>query len=294
MKYLITAFSLLISLLSNSQVLDNRDGMAFTDKPFFNTAFIKKNKVKKLKGSFTYKKQGEMMRPTEYKYVYEFNKAGQLISTYETRTDDGTLDTTWNIYTYDSNNNLIKHSKTEKDGFLSVHYTYDSLNRVVTEEYKRDIDSNNRIVRSLSFNKEKIKYADYGNQIKKTRYNNYDLPYLDEFTNYNELGYLVEKIERIKMTSTVYTYHYSYDEKGKLAGIKKTSNRADGVLEETKFEYDELGNLEEKQIHKKGVFTTEVQIIYNRKSNLLSSVITRQVSTNFMMILRFLDYEFFD
>ena len=292
-KYITFIAIIFISFVSQAQVLDNRKGLAFTDKPFFNADFIKENKLKKLKGTFTYKKQGEMMRPTEYKYVYEFNEAGQLVSTFETRTDDGTLDTTWNKYYYDDKNNLTKHSKTDKDGFLSILYTYDSLNRVITEEYVRDIDSNNRIVRSLSFNKERIKYANYGNQIKRTKYNNYDLPYLDEFINYNELGYMVEKIERIKMTSTVYTYQYAYNEKGKLAGIQKTSNRADGVLEEMKFEYDELGNLEEKHIYKKGVFTTDIQILYNEKTKLLSSVITRQVSTNFMMILRFLDYEFF-
>lgn len=294
MKYLVLLIISTLSCISYGQVLDNREGKAFTDTPFFNKDFVKQNKLKKLKGTFTYKKQGEVMRETKYKYVYEFNREGQLISTYETRTDDGTLDTTWNKYLYDDRNNLVKHSKTDKDGFLSIHYSYDSLDRVIEEEYVRDIDSNNQIVRSLSFNKEKIKYADYGSQIKKTKFNNYELPYLDEFINYNELGYLVERIERIKMTSTVYTYHYSYNEKGKLAGIQKTSNRSDDVLEELKFTYDELGNVEEKHIYKKGVFTTDIQIIYNRKSNLLSSVITRQVSTNFMMILRFLDYEFFD
>ncbi len=235
------------------------------------------------------------MRETEYKYVYEFNREGQLISTFETRKDDGSTDTTWNKYFYDDNNNLIKHSKSDKNGYLSIYYRYDSLNRVIEEEYMHDIlDSLGNIERSLSFNKETITYADYGQQKKKTRYNNYGLPYLDEYINYNDLGYLVERNERIKMTSTVYTYLHSYDEKGKLAAIQKTSNQKEGVLEEFKYGYDDLGNLLEKHIYKNGVFTTDIQIIYNSKSHLLSSVITRQVSTNFMMILRFKDYEFYD
>jgi hypothetical protein len=269
-------------------------GLAFTDKPFFNEEFIKQNKLKSLNGTFTYKKRGDVLKPTEFKYVYEFNPEGQLISTYETRTDDGSVDTSWNKYLYDDAANLIKHSKSDNEGFTTILYEYDSLGRVVTEEYVKDIDSNGVLVRSLSFNKEKIAYADYGGQIKKTRFNNYDLPYLDEFLNYNELGYLVEKIEKIKMTSTVYTYHYSYNEKGKLAAIRKTSNQSEDILEELKFSYDELGNLMEKHIYKNGVFTTDIQIIYSSKTGLLSSVITRQVSTNFMLILRFLDYEFYD
>lgn len=294
MKNWILFISLLILQFSLAQVLDNRGGQAFTDKPFFNSDFIKQNKLKKLNGSFTYKKQGEVMRPTEFKYVYEFDTNGNLISTYETRTDDGTKDTTWNRYYYNDLNQLVKHSKSDKEGFLSIHFGYDSLGRVVTEEYIQEIDSNGVLIRELSFNKERVEYADYGTQQKKTKYNNYNLPYLDEFASYNDLGYLVERNERIKMTSTVYTYLYSYNEKGLLSGIAKTSNQTSGIVEEFRFKYDELGNLEEKHIYKNGIFTTDIQIIYNSKSHLLASVITRQVSTNFMMILRFQDYEFFD
>jgi YD repeat-containing protein len=63
--------------------------------------------------------------------------------------------------------------------------------------------------------------------------------------------------------------------------------------EEWFFKYDQLGNLIEKNIYKKGVFTTEIQIIYNNDTKLLSSVLTREVSTNFIMILRFMEYEFY-
>jgi len=292
-KYFII-ISVFFQSLAFGQVLDNRNGEAFTDKPFFNQDFIRDNKVKKLNGTFTYKKMGQVLRPTEFKYVYEFNNNGQLISSYETRTDDGTIDTTWNKYEYDDEDRLMIHRKSDLEGFATIHYTYDSLDRVIQEDFIRDIDSNGVIVRSLSFNKETFKYTDYDQQIKRTRFNNYGLPYLDEFFNTNELGYLVERIERIKMTSTVYTYHYEYNEKGKLSAILKSNNRDEGYLEETKFKYDDLGNLIVKHNYKKGVFTTDIQIIYNSKSKLLSSVITRQVSTNFMMILRFKDYEFFD
>ena len=76
--------------------------------------------------------------------------------------------------------------------------------------------------------------------------------------------------------------------------IRKKSNQKEGYLEELLFKYDELGNLIEKQIYKNGVFTTDIQILYNSKSKLLASVITRQVSTGFMMIIRFKDYQFYD
>lgn len=285
---------IVISCSLQAQVLDNRMGDAFTDKPFFNKDFIKENKVKKLNGSFTYKKSGEVMRATEFKYVYEFDREGRLKASYETRTDDGTVDTTWNLYYYNEAGLLEKHRKTDKEGYLTTIYGYDTLGRVISEEIKREIDSNGIIVRTLNFSKEHLEYQDYPNQTRRTRYNNYNLPYLEESFTYNEEGYLIERIERIKMTSTVYTYLHEYNEKGLLSAIRKMSNRENGFMEEWLFEYDEYGNLIEKHINKNGIFTTDIQIIYNSKSKLVSSVITRQVSTNFMLILRFLDYEFFD
>jgi hypothetical protein len=287
-------FMILLSFVTNAQVLDNRNGDAFTDKPFFNEAFVKENKLKNLVGSYVYKKTGEAMKTTSFKYVYEFDQQGHLESSYETNTSDGTKDTVWNIYEYNDQNLLITHRKTDLDGFLTVHYVYDDKGRVIGEEYKRDIDSLGEIVRSLSFNKERIEHQDYGGQTKTTRYNNYDLPYLDEFVRYDSIGYLIEKVERIRMTSTAFTHTFAYNEQGKLASIQKTSNRKDGIIEEFRFRYDELGNLIEKHVYKDGVFTTDIQIIYNSKSKLLATVITKQVSTGFMMILRFQDYEFYD
>lgn len=276
-----------------AQVLDNRMGKAFTDKPFFNEDFVKQNRLKRLNGTYTYKNQDGPMRETKFKHIFEFDREGRLVLTYETRTDDGTKDTSWNIYEYDEYGFLDLHRKTDEDGFTTVRYTNDSIGRVIKEEYVREVDSNGRIVQTLAFNEERFIYAEFENQTKCTRYNNYDLPYLDEFFNYNDLGYLVSREERIKMTSSVYTYTHEYNNKGKLAAIKKTSNRKSGILEEVTFKYDELGNLLEKRIYRNGEFTTDIQIIYNSKTKLLSAILTKQVSTGFITIVRFKDYEFY-
>lgn len=282
------------SLVGFGQVLDNRNGEAFTDQPFFNEAFIKENRIKEIKGEFSYMKTGKGLVPMKYYSSYHFDRQGHLASSYETRPDDGSQDTSWNYYVYNEDDLLTVHRSTEKEGLLAVHYTYDSLDRIIAESYKRDIDSNGQTVRSLSFNKERIEYFDYDKQIKRTRYNNYDLPYLDEFYNYNEMGYLMERVERIKMTSTVYTYKYEYNETGRLAAIRKHSNKSDVPVEEMEFSYDDLGNLSEKLIYRNGVLKTNIQIIYNKKTNLLESVLTTEEATGFMMVCRYRDYKFYN
>ena len=281
-------------LTGHAQVLDNRNGEAFTDAPFFNTAFVHANKLKEIKGEFEYMSYGKGLYATNFEYVYSFDRKGRLISTFETRTAKGSVDTSWNRYKYDRNDHLIQHSNSDLNGHQTIRYTRDSLGRILTEEYIRNVDSAGVTVRTLTFNKESVKYFDYELQTKSTRYNNYDLPYLDEYYNYNEYGYMVERIQRLKMTGTLYTYNYEYNEKGKLSAIRKSSNKKEGYLEELTFKYDPLGNLIEKHIYKNGVFTTDIQIIYSTKTKLLQSVITREVATDFMTILRFRNYVFFE
>ncbi len=282
------------SIFSFGQVLDNRQGEAFTEKPFFNESFIKENKIKEIKGEFSYMKTGKGLVPMKYYSSYSFDNQGHLVESYETRPDDGSEDTTFNYYFYNEADLLELHRATEKEGLLAIHYSYDSLDRLVGKEFKRDIDSNGQIIRTLSFNKERIAYFDYDKQLKCTYYNNYDLPYMDEFFNYNEMGYLMERIERIKMTSTVYTYQHEYDEMGKLSAIRKISNKSEVPVEEMEFSYDELGNLIEKLIYRNGILKTNIQIIYNAKTHLLESVITTEEATGFMMVCRYRDYKFFN
>lgn len=281
------------SFQMNAQVLDNRQGNAFTDQPFFNQEFVRTNQLKQLKGTFVYKKRDELMKTTDFSYVYNFDKEGRLASTFETRTDDGTVDTTWNVYVYDVDDQLIAHRKTDQEGFTTVRYRYDQQGRVILEEHVRDFKEEG-VEKTLVFNKEEFKYFDSPQQTKRTRLNSYGLPYLEEFFYYDESGYLTERVERIKMTSTILAYKYEYNENGLLSAIHKTKSDQPDWSEQEFYKYDELGNLIEKHVYKNGEFTTDIQIIYNSKSKLLATVITREVSTGFLMILRFLDYSFYE
>lgn len=294
-KKLSILFCILHSFL-NSQILDNKRGLAFTDEPFFNETFIKKNKIKSLKGEYTFKKVGDIMRKTEFKSVYQFDSLGQLISTFETRNEDGIKDTINNIYEYSSKNELMVHRKKDSGGYGSIHYERDSLGRIISEETHRDIfNKEGKLERSLVLNKEFMKYdVSSPLQQKKTIYNSYELPYMEEISYFNADGYLVEKVENLKMTSGKIKYLYEYNEKGYLSAIRSAANINGIFAEEWFFKYDNFGNLIEKHIYKKGVFTTDIQIIYNIDTKLLSSVLTREVQTNFIMILRFQGYEFYE
>lgn len=287
---------LFISFSGVAQVLDNSAGQAFTDQPFFNQNFIQSNKIKSIKGKFTYLKHGDKMRETDYFYVYSFNEKGQLVSTFETRKDDGTIDTTWNYYSYNDLGKLASYTKATETSKAITRFEYDTNGFLVGEINERqEKDSASGFWKpSLQMNKETMKVEDYGLQRKRIVYNNYDLPYMEEFSYFNEDGYLLEKVERLKMTSNMRTHKYAYNDKGFLESLATFKKNKDQAAEELQFVYDEYGNLEEKKLFRNGEFITDTEIIYNSKSKLMSSVIIRDVKTNFMMILRFKDYEYFN
>jgi hypothetical protein len=286
-------FLLVISTSVFGQMLDNRNGLAFTDKPFFDSEFIRINKVESLNGRFTYKKPGDIMRNTEYAYVYSFDSLGRLISTFETRKDDGTVDTTWNKYIYNNQNLVVEHKRGDGKGFTSTLYAYDEKYRVISESFVREYVDSLGVLQRTILNAENMKYEEYDGQVKKTVYNSYGLPYLQEFSFYNELGYLVERTERLMMTSRTSKITYEYNEKGLMSSIKTIIGSQEVPSEETKFLYDEHGNLQDKHYYRDGVFTTEIEMLYNDRSMLLTYVLTRDVATNFIMILNFKEYDFF-
>jgi len=284
---------LLIQFGAIAQVLNNAEGIAFTSKPFFNKTFIASNKIKSIKGRFNYKLSGKAMYPTEYFYVYNFDQSGQLISTYETKKDDGSVDTTWNEYYYNQTGQMVELKQGTSYSKTNTVYHLDAKNNVILEEYYTESLDSNGMKAVLQMNSEASTYEDYGLQKKRTVLNSYGLPYKTEQTYYDDNGYLLEREERFLRTSNFIKYLYTYNEKGLLSSISTIQKGSVDPIEDVKFKYDSFGNLIEKHFFKNGVFTTDTQIVYNANSKLMTSVIIRDVATNFLMVIRFGEYEYY-
>ncbi|MES2798783.1 MAG: hypothetical protein V4638_02100 [Bacteroidota bacterium] len=286
-------FSIFVSTISFGQLLDNRAGNAFTDKPFFNSEFVQMNKIQELKGQYTYKKPGETMKETKFFYEYSFDPLGRLTSTFETRTDDGSLDTTWNRYFYGEHNQLIEHLQGDVNGFTSMRYEYDDKDRMISQANTRSYKDSLGNDQVTILNKETMSYSEYDSQVKKTIHNSFGNPYLEEWSYHNDLGYLTSKIQRQIMTSTTYTFQYSYYDNGYLSEISKLKDTDSIPLERTTFSYDQFGNILEKKYYRNEIFVTEIAMLYNEKSMLLTYVITKDVPTGYLMILGFKPPKFY-
>ena len=277
------------------QMIHNLSGDAFTDKPFFDRDFIERNRIKSLAGNYSRKKDGDIVRASNDFFKYEFDSIGNLISTFQVRSELGKKDTALNFYYYNKNGSLSIHRKTENGGLTANHYSYDSLNRIISIEQTRDIiNSKGEVLHTISINKETMKYFQSENGFKKVTYNNYGLPYMDEYEKWDSVGYKLEEIQVMRMSSTQYTKKFFYNDKGFLASWSTTVNESNNPLEECQFKYDNFGNLIERKNYKDGFFLGELQIIYDNKTQLLGSTIEKMSGSNLMLILRFQVVEFFN
>lgn len=291
--------SFLFTFSASAQLLDNSEGQAFTEYPFFNTKFVRASKIKEIRGQYTFKKQGDIMRETKYVYVFSFDSLGNLKQHYETAKGDIVNDTIVRMYTYDGLNHLLSLRSSEKSGFLTKYFSYNDAGQMIKEETWRDIDTLHSILkpeieRSLLWNTETMTYERTAEREIKRVYNSDGNQYLEISRYKDSLGYLDRIEDLYTITRDKYVTDFSYGKHGWVENIKVLHNLNTVPVTETHFEYENYGNLTAKKLYRNGVFTTEYQIIYSSKTGLLSSVLIREVSTNFISIIRFSEPTFWN
>ncbi|MDG0973330.1 MAG: hypothetical protein P8O07_04155 [Crocinitomicaceae bacterium] len=289
----------LVHLQGITQILNNKTGEAFTDRPFFNAQVIKQNKIQTISGKFTVKKVNDILRTTDLERKYYFDPEGRIIKTYETIQAEKGRDTIVTYWEYDELGNVSVIRTADQYGFYATHYSYDSLKRVVREEFRRNLNQNKS---SIGFelgdefvvSYETSRYETFPGQEKRIVYNSYDQPYKEEISYFDEDGFLIEKMDRLKRTSGIKKTNYFYNEKGLLDSLLITSNQTGSLSRLFTYEYDNFGNLMSQQYYKNGLHTTEFQVIYHRETTLLNYILTREISTNYITILSLDNYTFFN
>lgn len=279
------------------QMLDNSKGNAFTDTPFFNSEFIKSNKIKRITGHYSTKASMDVIRENDLVYVYEFSDSGHMIRKYETVNVGGTQDTIINSYEYDQKGRMIVHRKSDQYGFYSTHYKYDSLGRVIRTEYRRDLSKGRdrihfNLDKSFIITHESSEYYESEGMLKRTYLNNYGKPFQNKFSYFDANGYLIKEEENLTVHSGRRLTYYEYNEKGLLSEMKKESSVMGKHSYKEEYTYDDYHNLLSKNVYRNGEYKTEYQIIYEPQTKLISAVITRNVSNDFITILRFDQFDF--
>lgn len=282
-----------------SQMINNRNGLAFTDENFFDVSFISKNKIKKLHGSVATKREGEPMIERDQFFLYEFNNDGRLKSIMSTFASYGhAKDTSIVLFEYDVRGNLVTKRRSDNFGFFSYNYTYDSLNRVIKETYCRDenigIDRFHFILgKQYEISSETFTYHQYiKNQKIKKYYNNYDKLYQETYSYFDASGYHLQDITRLTLSGKESKIIYEYDEKGHVS--KKSDISYIFAYNEitSTFTYDAIGNLEEQAIYHNNKQTTLRSLLYDKKTLLMNAQVMKDYETGLIYIFKYW-YEFY-
>jgi len=297
MKYffgIVLFFFVSMPCLIYAQMINNQNGQAFTNSPFFNPAFISKNKIKKMKGFYSVTSPTTSVIQTGLSCSYEFDEKGRLIHTIETFQGTEKKDSLESFFEYNDQNQLTKHRKKEYKGYTSILNEYDAEGRIVKQIYMRDVlNDKDEVVESYLINEETMKFESSLLEEKQIVYNNYNLPYLEIVKKYNENSYLIEETERSITTSNFYKTTYSYNERGWLESKKKYVPSDETPVEETAFKYDAFGNVKNIFQYSFGDLKEEKEVYYNDKTLILSNMLVIDPKTKRVKILQFKEKSFF-
>jgi len=298
-KYLLSLFLFfLLSLNTKAQLLDANKQL-FDEEPFFNEKFIKINKIKSIKGSWSSKKVKDIIRKKNVDFYYEFNENGMLQQQYSTFLSQNIKkDTSVIAYTYNSESKIIVKRKTDNNGFFSLTYDYDAKGNLLKETYAREENASNTkndfslkkqyIIKTDSFHFEKLSK----NQEKITYYNSYGKSYKETFYYYDELGYLSEVYTKYLIGNKKSKITYQFNEIGRLGERTTHADLNKNLIKKEQFIYDEIGNLMEIKTYENDEYKTSTQFLYD-KNMLMTAQLTKVIATEFLTIIQY-EYNFYE
>jgi YD repeat-containing protein len=187
---------------------------------------------------FSYDANGNLVKKTDAKgisTVYEYDPTGKLSAVVENANPNGVADAQTNVrteYKYDANGNLL--TVLDGNGHLSATYTYDALNRVISEKDALGItttyayDAVGNRISMVDGNELQVNYVyDALNQLTKVDYPGTDQDV--QFT-YDSAG------ERTALTDGVGSTTWTYNSLGLPTAITDPFQKTVG------YTYDAVGN----------------------------------------------------
>jgi len=278
---------------SYGQIFTNQNGEQLSDNWIFNSEFINEKKIKSINGRFTFKRAGYPMRETNYWQIFEFDSLGRISQSYETRKDDGTLDTVWTKYFYNDKGLLIFESTGTHELFSYTTTVFNQNKEIIAiEEYRRAPD-----VYGIPVTKEehveRFTYEETKGNSVKIRSNKHDTAYAKVTSFFNENGKLVKLEDSDISTNEGVIIHFDYDDKGNLLQKRVLTSKQEISKESWAFKYDEKGNLIEKKEFSENKLTKETQFLYNEISNLPSAILVQEGGNSNITILRIKECEYY-
>lgn len=282
MKKVIYLFCIFHITSFYSQIFYNQEGQAFSDVPFFNASFIKETGIHELKGKIYTKRPNDIIRETKGSLQYKFDEMGRLILIQWFKPYLNQKDTISTIFIYDENGTCVEIIKKGEVGILSTQYKYEA--GILTEKKQSVVGMDSERIQ-LYLERYSIQKTDTIQSVFCK--NQYNLVFSEITKTWNSKGYLLNKKTNGVMSNESIEEKYQYNLMGLLSSLSVYTNGGTEAIRENCYSYDGLGNLIERVDIKNGYAINEIQVVYNQKNMLPSSIIYFDRSTEFMEIIRF-------
>jgi len=282
----------LLPIISFTQLIDNSRAFVFNDDPFFNTLFIKNNKIKSIHGVISTKKELSAIKKTNLVFHFDFNENGELIKQYNSVKRHNKTDTTFTMYLYSNSGDLITKRTNDAHGFYSYNYEYDQNALLIKKTYCRDENAsgnryNFKLGKQYTIINESYSYSKQENKLIKNTFNNNGRIYEKHESLYDSLGYLKELSKRLLINNKRSSINYEYNEHGLLKSVSAFKNNNETPITKVNYRYDDHGNLTYIDEYKEGVHILHKELLYEPSTFLLKTLITQDVATNFIKIIKF-------
>jgi len=279
--------------VSNAQIIDNSGCSAFTDLPFFDSLFIRKNKIVSIEGHVSTKADLKVIKKDNRMIKYEFDSLGRLTRQFGSFNTSGIKDTTFHSYFYDEDENLVLKRTSDSHGFYSYRYTHNAQGDVLSKTYCREENSGpNRysfeLGKEFTIVKETYSYSKNDSVVTKDVFNNHNRKYQVVKEFYNEFGLLSKVESKYLISKKVSRVDYKYGDLGLVISKITTKDvRKPELKDEIRYKYDEMGNLTYIDVFKKGVHETHQEILYDLSTYSLKALLVQNVADNFITIIKF-------
>ena len=274
------------------QMVLNPSGEVLGNRPFFSAEFVKSHRIRSFRGNYSTKFDMDIIRPNEDAFVYEFDNLGQLTRQFKIHLKDTLI----NTYQYDYKGNIIMHRESNRLGYYEYRYKYDSKNRVIEEEVRRDkIYDHNKwsfeLDKTTIVSTERYEYTELeGEDFKKVCYNSANRIYRIEFYYHDEKGRLSKKESAMHNGRGRIEVNYTYNKLNQLIQIETVAKKSNPIINIKAFEYDDQGNVLSKKEFRNDKILSEDQLVYHEETKELRAVISRGQESNKLTILKFDSY----
>ena len=274
-----------------SQLIDNSRGISLVDDHRFNPAFVRANKVSEISGSFSSKRESDIIRESGERITYEFDRAGRLVKVETSRKIRGQREFNAIVYRYDRDGLLLDRIVADVNGATSYRFTYDDQRRVISETCSRMESPRDTLLETgpkrTEIYTEHIRYTELENGEKRTTYNSYDKPYKEEWLLRDEHGYLREHRTRFITNNRMSFVHFEYNERGLLSEKIVRANLSNPDTLQFNYVYDDAGNLLEAYEKLNGESIRRIEYLYDESNWLMKARLAKDEATEFIRIAQY-------